>query len=159
MDVRARGVGNAPPGCSREACHRDHVLAEVQKIMPCSKAPKICFAVTDEQLTETAGTALVASLAKWVDRPRQRARRVRLKRRRRCCRDEQLLSLIDSCCTGEPISAMSTASPAIGRRGVSRACRAWPPNCNSTNCSEPTVGKTVRRHYQPGVELRPDRYY
>ncbi len=69
--------------------------------MPCSKAPKIDFAVTDEKLTGTAGLALVATLASWIDLPCQLARRVRVKRRRRGCRDEEmLLSLIYSFCPG-----------------------------------------------------------
>ena len=69
--------------------------------MPYSKAPKIGFSVSDEQLTGSAGLALVASLASWLDLPCQLARRVRLKRRRRGCADEQmLLSLIYSFCAG-----------------------------------------------------------
>lgn len=69
--------------------------------MPYSKAPKIDFSVTDEQLTGSAGLALVATLASWLDLPCQLARRVRLKRRQRGCSDDQmLLSLIDSLCAG-----------------------------------------------------------
>ena len=69
--------------------------------MPYSKAPKIDFAVSDEQLTGSAGLALVATLASWLDLPCQLAQRVRVKRRRRGCADEQmLLSLIYSFCAG-----------------------------------------------------------
>ena len=69
--------------------------------MPRSKAPKIDFAVSNQLLTGSAGLALVASLASWLDLPCQLARRVRLKLRRRGCADEQmLLSLIYSFCAG-----------------------------------------------------------
>lgn len=69
--------------------------------MPSSKAPKIDFAVTDEQLTGSAGLALVANLAGGLDLPCQLAQRVRLKRRQRGCSDEQmLLSLIYCFCAG-----------------------------------------------------------
>ncbi|MCY4189274.1 MAG: hypothetical protein OXD30_12405 [Bryobacterales bacterium] len=69
--------------------------------MPRSKAPKIDFAVSHQLLTGSAGLALVASLASWLDLPCQLARRVRLKLRRRGCADEpMLLSLLYSFCAG-----------------------------------------------------------
>lgn len=69
--------------------------------MPHARAPKISFAVTDEQLTGKAGLALVASLATWLDLPSRLAQAVQLKRRRRGCGDrDMLLALIYSFCCG-----------------------------------------------------------
>ncbi len=80
--------------------------------MRCSKAPKIDFAVTDEQLTGTAGLASVATLASWIDLPCQLARPVRVKRRRPV--EQMLMSLICSFCAGG--SHLSDADSLAGDR-------------------------------------------
>ncbi len=68
-------------------------------MMAVSRAPKDTLGVTGEQLTGKAGLALVATLASLLDLPARLFRSVRLKRRRRGCRDDQMpFSLIYSFC-------------------------------------------------------------
>lgn len=65
------------------------------------EGPKIDPAASDGQLTSSAGLALLAALANWLDLPCQLARRVRVKLRRWGRADEQmLLSLIYAFCAG-----------------------------------------------------------
>ncbi len=47
--------------------------------MPCSKAPAIDFALSDVQLTGSAGLAVVATSASWLDLNCPLARRVRVR--------------------------------------------------------------------------------
>ncbi len=72
---------------------------------PGTASPEAQFGVSDEELTGLAGLALVARLVKYLGLAEGLARLVRVKRRRRGCRDEQmLLSLIYSFCAGRRAS-------------------------------------------------------
>ena len=69
--------------------------------MPRDTAPQVSFDVAKEDLTGRAGLAFVARLIRFLDLGDLLRRKVRVKRRRRGCSDEQnLLALILSFCGG-----------------------------------------------------------
>lgn len=94
--------------------------------MPVDTAPELRFGVAKEELTSLAGLALAASLVKYLGLAEALARRVRIKQRRRGCRDEQmLLALIYSQCAGgghlsevDSLQADAAACRASGLRAV-----------------------------------------
>ena len=84
--------------------------------MPVDTAPELRFGVAKENLT---GLALAAGLVKYLGLAEALGRRLRIKQRRRGCRDEQmLLALIYSQCPGG-----GHVSEVDGLRADAAACR------------------------------------
>lgn len=108
--------------------------------MPVSRAPQLAFGVSKEELTGHAGLAFLARLASFPGRPEALARLVRSKRRRRGCRDEQMLLVptYSFCPCGGHLSDMD----ALG--AAQAACPVAGPGSRR-------LGEHLARMTEPGV--------
>ena len=94
--------------------------------MPAKAAPHVKYDVAKDSLTRFAGLPFLARLARFVDLGPALRRRVRVKQRRRGCRDDEtLLALILALCTGgshlssvDTLAADTAVCHAAGLRAV-----------------------------------------
>ena len=94
--------------------------------MGIGRAPELRFGVTEERLTGHGGLSMLARMVQYMGLAEMLAKRVRVKRRRRGCRDEQMLmALIYAFCTGngrlsavDALAADEAVRRAAGLRAV-----------------------------------------